>query len=191
MRFSLFGNFGGPARAWLRQLGLMASMVAVIKFCRLRMRLIQLHLLSFYRPSCNTISHLVPTSAWLDPHLWWWLDDANLMGGQAFRKPLPSLTVTTDASLSSWGATLGQRQVARCWGPEHSSAHINVLELLAVTYALEYFRRVVVGQAVLVYSDNTTVVSYINCQGGLGPPSCAHTPGSSSTGARTTRSCLR
>ena len=122
------------------------------------------------------VGHLVPTSAWLDPHLWWWLDDANLMGGQAFRKPLPSLTVTTDASLSSWGATLGQRQVAGCWGPEHSSAHINVLELLAVTYALECFWKVVVGQAVLVQSDNTTVVSYINHQVGTRSPQlCAHT----------------
>ena len=174
---SLFlATSGAPARAWLRLLGLMASMVDVPKFCRLRMRPIQLHLLSFYRPSRNTISHLVPTSAWLDPHLRWWLHDANLLGGLAFRKPRPSLTVTTDASLSGWGATLGQRQVAGCWGPEHSSAHINVLELLAVTYALECFRRVVVGQAVLVESDNTTVVSYINRQGGTRSPQlCTHT----------------
>ena len=154
----------------------MTSMVDVIKFCRLRMRSIHLHLLSFYRPSRNTISHLVPTSTWLDPHLRWWLDDANLLGGRAFRKPRLSLIVTTDASLSGWGATLGQRQVAGCWGPEHSSAHINVLELLAVTYALECFRRVVVGQAVLVESDNTTVVSYINRQGGTRSPQlCAPT----------------
>ena len=66
--------------------------------------------------------------------------------------------------------------MARCWGPEHSLAHINVLELLAVTYAFKCFRSVVVGQAVLVQSDNTTVVSYINHQGGTRSPQlCAHT----------------
>ena len=52
-----------PARAWLRLLGLMASMVDVVCWCRLRMRPIQLHLLSFYRPSRHDLYHLVPTTA--------------------------------------------------------------------------------------------------------------------------------
>ena len=75
------------AWAWFRLLGLMASMVDLINFCRLRMRPIQLHLLSFYQPHRHRISHLVPTTPWLVPHLQWWLAEANLTQGRAFRPP--------------------------------------------------------------------------------------------------------
>ena len=155
-----------PARAWLRLLGLMASMVDIVRFCRLRMRPIQLHLLSFYQPSRHPITHPVPMTVWLRPHLRWWLDTDNTMGGRAFRRPRTSLSMTTDASLFGWGATLRQRQVAGQWGPEHRSSHINLLEMMAVFEALQRFRETVTGQSVLVRCDNTTVVAYINHQGG-------------------------
>ena len=38
--------------------------------------------------------------------------------------------------------------------------------MLAVRNALQHFRAQLVGQAVLVHSDNATVVAYINHQGG-------------------------
>ncbi|XP_033633155.1 uncharacterized protein LOC117294748 [Asterias rubens] len=155
-----------PALAWLRLLGLMASMVDLVDFCRLRMRPIQLHLLSFCRPIRHQIHHLVPTTPWLVPHFRWWLADANISQGRAFRPPPPSVTVTTDASLLGWGATLHPRQIAGVWGSEHLSAHINVLEILAVSNALWHFQSDVRGRAVLVRCDNATVVAYINHQGG-------------------------
>ncbi|XP_033633162.1 uncharacterized protein LOC117294756 [Asterias rubens] len=174
---SLFlATSGAPARAWLRLLGLMASMVDVIKFCRLRMRPIQFHLLSFYRPSRNTISHLVPTSAWLDPHLRWWLDDANLLGGSSFLQAPTVIDCHNGRSSVGLGGYPGPTPGGRVLGPRAQLGPHNVLELLAVTYDLECFRRVVVGQVVLVQSDNTTVVSYINRQGGTRSPQlCAHT----------------
>ena len=155
-----------PAGAWLRLLGLMASLVDVVNFCRLRMRPIQLHLLSFYRPKLHLLSFSVPVTPWLLPHLRWWLDVSNIMAGRAFRRPHPSLTITTDASLSGWGATLHPRQVAGRWGPDHRSSHINVLEMLAVSNALQHFQSSVTGRSVLIRCDNTTVVAYINRQGG-------------------------
>ena len=41
-------------------------------------------------------------------------------------------------------------------------SHINSLELLAVLLALQTFEDVVNGQSHLVWSDNMTVVAYIN-----------------------------
>ncbi|XP_038072519.1 uncharacterized protein LOC119741020 [Patiria miniata] len=155
-----------PARAWLRLLGLMASLVDLVDFCRLRMRPIQLHLLSFYRPRWHPIDHPVPTTSLLVPHLRWWLVEANITQGRVFRPPRPSVLITTDASGYGWGATLHPRQVAGVWGPAHQSSHINVLEMLAVTYALKHFQSDVRGQAVLVRCDNATVVPYINHQDG-------------------------
>ena len=48
--------------------------------------------------------------------------------------------------------------------------HINCLELQAVSLALKHFLPFLRGQHVLVRTDNTTVVAYINRQGGLRSP---------------------
>ncbi len=49
----------------------------------------------------------------------------------------------------------------------HLSWHINCLEMLAVFLALKNFLAGLRGHHVLVRSDNTSVVSYLNHQGGL------------------------
>ena len=75
--------------------------------------------------------------------------------------------VTTDASLVGWGATHEGRTVNGTWSPQMRLAHINCLELLAVSLALKHFLPFLKGQHVLVRTDNTTVVAYVNRQGGL------------------------
>jgi hypothetical protein len=155
-----------PAKAWLKLLGLMASLVDIVDFCRLRMRPIQLHLLSHYQPRRHHIDHLVPTTPWLRPHLRWWLDPTSLIRRHAFRRPRPSMVITTDASLFGWGATLHLHQVAGRWELEHRTSHVNILDMLAVLKALHCFRPAVANKSVLVRCDNSTVVAYINHQGG-------------------------
>ena len=66
----------------------------------------------------------------------------------------------------AFASTLHPRQVAGLWGSEHRSAHIKILEMLAVSNALQHFRSDILGRAVLVQCDNATVVAYINHQGG-------------------------
>ncbi|XP_059409232.1 uncharacterized protein LOC132143098 [Carassius carassius] len=53
------------------------------------------------------------------------------------------------------------------WSGRHLTWHINCLEMLAVLRALRYFLPDLRGHHVLVRTDNTAVVSYINHQGGL------------------------
>ncbi|KAL6475051.1 hypothetical protein MHYP_G00160910 [Metynnis hypsauchen] len=65
-----------------------------------------------------------------------------------------------------WGATLMGRAVNGMWPPQLSQAHINYLELLAVFLAVKHFRKLLQGQHVLIKTDNSTVVAYINRQGG-------------------------
>ena len=49
-----------PAKAWLRVLGLLASLVDVVPLCRLRMRPLQFHNLSFFRPAQRDLQVPVP-----------------------------------------------------------------------------------------------------------------------------------
>lgn len=80
--------------------------------------------------------------------------------------------VTTDASLGGWGAVWQCRTVRGCWDPQQQQWHINVLELQAVLLGLRHFLPHLSGLHVLVRTDNSTVVYYINHQGGTKSRRC-------------------
>ena len=70
--------------------------------------------------------------------------------------------IFTDASNAGWGAHLGQNSTGGVW----SHLHINLSELKAVLLALRFFQIDCRNNQVLITSDNTSVVAYINKQGG-------------------------
>ena len=55
------------------------------------------------------------------------------------------------------------------WSDREKRLHINVLELKAVSLALQRFKDQCQNQTVLVATDNSTVVAYITKQGGTHP----------------------
>ena len=64
------------------------------------------------------------------------------------------------------GRPHGDSQIAGVWTHSEHELHINVLELRAVILALHHWAIVLQGRHVLIATDNTTVVAYINKQGG-------------------------
>ncbi len=74
--------------------------------------------------------------------------------------------ITTDASMTGWGAVFEGRPESGEWKEEFLSWHINCLELRAVFLALKYFLPVLGGYHIIVRTDNMAVVSHINRQGG-------------------------
>ena len=72
----------------------------------------------------------------------------------------------TYASTEGWGAHLEQTSAKGLWSDREKRLHINVLELKAVSLALQRFKGQCQNQTVLVATDNSTVVAYINKQGG-------------------------
>ena len=77
-----------------------------------------------------------------------------------------SIQLFTDASNKGWGAHLDQSSTKGLWSDREKRLHINVLELKAVFLALRNFKDQCQNQTVLVATDNSTVVAYINKQGG-------------------------
>ena len=102
-----------PAVAWLRLLGLMASMVDLVPYCRFRMRLIQLQLLRHFRPSRHPLSTMVPMSQVVLNELRWWSQKSNLTVGMHFPCPDDQVVLVTDASLLGWGGGGGGRGSCR------------------------------------------------------------------------------
>ena len=77
-----------------------------------------------------------------------------------------SIQLFTDASNEGWGAHLEQTSAKALWSDREKRLHINVLELKAVSLALQSFKDQCQNQKVLVATDNSAVVAYINKQGG-------------------------
>ena len=72
------------------------------------------------------------------------------------------------------GAHLNEYTARGSWSLPESKLHINYLELKAVFLALKEFQDLCTDKIVLVATDNTTVVSYINKEGGMrSGPLCA------------------
>ena len=95
-----------------------------------------------------------------------WRNPQFLSQGIPIRRFRAELVLHTDASEHGWGAHLGDHQAHGTWGPLELGLHINILELRAVRLALQVFLGRVEGRQILVSSDNTSVVAYINHQGG-------------------------
>ena len=82
-------------------------------------------------------------------------------GGQRSHRP----TITPNKTCS---ANLYRRIKRRgTWSLQENKLHINYLELKAVFLALKEFQDICTDKIVLVATDNTTVVSYINKEGGM------------------------
>ena len=77
-----------------------------------------------------------------------------------------SIQLFTDPSNEGWGAHLDQSSTKGLWPDSEKRLHINILELKAVSLALRSFKDQCQNQTVLVATDNSTVVAYINKEGG-------------------------
>ncbi|KAI2665989.1 Transposon Ty3-G Gag-Pol polyprotein [Labeo rohita] len=159
-------------------LGLMAAASNVIPFGLLYMRPLQWWLKSKgFSPRGNPLRMIKVTrrglralDMWRKP---WFLNQGPVLGA-----PCRRVTLATDASLTGWGAVMSGRPAQGLWTGRHLSWHINCLEMLAVFRELKYFLPDLRDRHVLVRTDSTAVVYYINHQGGLRSHSWAFECGS-------------
>ena len=77
-----------------------------------------------------------------------------------------NLLLVTDASLKDWGAHLKHHTASGLWNQVESRLHINILELTAVFLALKSIENQLLNKNLLISTDNSSVVAYLNKQGG-------------------------
>ena len=90
----------------------------------------------------------------------------HVLTGQPLHPLKHALQIFTDASKEGWGTHLDGHTARGTWSLPESKLHINHLELKAVFLALKEFRTLCCNKTVLIATDNTTVVAYINKEGG-------------------------
>jgi hypothetical protein len=157
-----------PAILWLSLLGVLGSAERQVPMGRLHIRPIQACLRRQFRMAVHPFTQPVTLDVNASEALTWWADRSNVFRGQSLGPFNPHVTLYTDASLAAWGAhgDLDQFTVTGVWSPIERQMSINQLELLAVLRALERAPPSWSDKRILVASDNSTTVSYINKTGG-------------------------
>ena len=144
------------ARCLMSLIGLLASTEKMFPEGRLHIRPFQFHLKEHWRFPQSTIS----------VHLEWWQNPTNVMKGTDLHPKDHSIQLFTDASNEGWGTHLEQTSTKGLWSDWGKRLHINVLELKVVSLALQRFKDQCQTKQCWLLQDNSTVVAYINKQGG-------------------------
>ena len=152
-------------RKLMSLIGTLASLEKTVPLGRLHMRPFQWYLRSHWKFTQSLDKRIPVTGNFLN-HLKWWEDLQNLMAGAPIHPHVHNTLVFTDASQKGWGAHLNEIVFSGLWSNKEAQLHINVLELKAVLLALKGFQEHLQGQSVLTCSDNSTVISYLNKEGG-------------------------
>ena len=146
------------ARCLMSLIGLLASTEKMVPEGCLLMRPFQFHLKEHWTYP-QSLDSLLPWTEAISAHLEWWQNPANVMRGADLHPIDHSIQLFTDAHLN-------QSSTKGLWSDREKRLHINFLELKAVSLALRSLKDQCQNQTVLVATDNSTVVAYINKQGG-------------------------
>ena len=97
----------------------------------------------------------------------WWLQCPIKLTPKSLNPFSPQYTLTTDSSKTGWGAVSSNGlEASGFWSEEECPRHINSLETEAVILALRSLFRKIYNVSILIKSDNTSTVAYINNMGG-------------------------
>ena len=163
---SILSGLVCPVQQFMSLIGLFTETEKQVHLGRLHMRPIQWHLKNNWRVP-ESLEKVIPIPKSLHPHLRWWLEESNVLLGQPLHPLKHALQIFTGASKEGWSAHLDEHTARETWSLPESKLHINHLELKAVFLALKEFRTLCCNKTVLIATDNTTVVAYINKEGGM------------------------
>ena len=129
---------------------------------RLLLRPLQMYLIPLLDRHSDRRIHL---STYLKGLLKWWTVKSNVTGGHSLLPFRPTLQLFADASTQGWGAHLQGHTVAGVWAPLDRERHINHLEFKAIILAVQHWSHRLSHQRLMINTDNSTVVHFINKQG--------------------------
>lgn len=100
------------------------------------------------------------------PDFSWWLYHISTADND-IKQDSFQLEIFTDASLTGWGACCNKENTRGWWTVIEQKNHINLLELQAIFLGLKCFARDLKNCNILIRSDNTTAIAYVNRMGSV------------------------
>jgi len=153
------------AETWQSLLGTLTSQQKFVYLARLFTRPIQWNLLDRWSPRMDSQEEVLEFPPHLKKYLEWWMNQMYCPSGVPLLYPEFSVRMFSDASTSGWGAHVRDRVYQGDWTDEEKKLHINALEMRALRYGLVY-NNPPEGSVILAATDNTTVVAFVNKEGG-------------------------
>ena len=151
-------------RDMARLLGLMTSSFPGIMYGALHYRVLEMEKTCALKQTKRNFDRSMTLSSEAKSDIQWWIDSIS----EAYN-PVnhgdPDINMTTDASLSGWGACLDGMTTGGRWNPDEANHDINYLEMLAVLFALQSFSDKVSAKHIKLMVDNTIAVATINQMG--------------------------
>ena len=132
----------------------------------LHYRLLQRFVISCLAKNLSYENYVSPSSnACKD--LLWWSKVGDSLPSRSLYPFEANIEIFCDASESGWGCWSSENKEAfGFWSASERALHINSLEFKAVFFGFRCFFRSTFNCSILIHSDNMTVVTYINNQGG-------------------------
>ena len=97
----------------------------------------------------------------------WWISCPKNLPPKPLNVFSPDIIITTDSSSEGWGAfTSLNEEVSGFWSEDESLIHNNILETRSVLFSFQSLFKNIKNKSILIRSDNSNTVSYINNQGG-------------------------
>ena len=96
----------------------------------------------------------------------WWTSHGSSLPPRTLSSFSADIVLTSDASGDGWGAWTPSSSVHGKWSISERELHINILELKSALLSFESLFRTTYSCSILVKTDNTTAVAFINKQGG-------------------------
>ena len=100
----------------------------------------------------------------------WWLDNIQF-SGKTVTITEPDFVLFVDASEEGWGAHVDDIETGGRWNFQEARYHINVLELMAIYFAIKSFCKQD-SLHVKIFTDNTTALAYVKHMGGVRSSTC-------------------
>ena len=152
------------AQTLLSLLGKLSAAADFVLLSRLHLHPLQMCLLSVWRPHILPMDHYVRINNMIQFHLKWWIDTIRFASRTSIHPPEPNIFLFMDASHFGWGAHLEPTRLSfhGRWSEYQSQLHINMLEMMAIHLALKKAIKYIHHSCVMISTNNTTVVNYIN-----------------------------
>ena len=152
---------------FLKVIGHIVSIMSWVQWGRWHLRPLQWCLADQWSQDPNRLQDIVHLDRDATLACSWWLQHDAVTNGIPLHPPAPTKHVYTDASAAGWGAVLDTLSVTAPWSPEQATWSSNRRELQAILEAVNHWQDQLTRHVLLVASDNTTAIAYVNRQGGL------------------------
>ena len=147
-------------------IGFLVSSFPAVEYAEMQYRHLELDKISALPANKGNFDSIMALSFQSKTELTWWLNNV-LTAPKPISHGNRDLTLTTDASNVGWGAVCGDTSTGGFLSLEEQRYHINFLELNTVLLGLKSLCGGFSEKHILVQSDNTTTVAYLNAMGGI------------------------